>query len=126
MSNVDPGEPSYTDSDRITRHSANGTGVNGNAVAFDGNGELVLTSGTNGFAGILGTTPDGAGDGVALQVQGIVPAFVSAAVPAGNGVAPDANGELTGTGAVAKVGEIRVMRDSYTLDGGQEVAEVLL
>lgn len=127
MANVDPGEPKYEDSDRITETSANGAGKQGSAVAFGSNGDLVLTSGSNGFAGIQGSTPPKNGGSVALQLQGIVPALVSASVSKGDAVEPAANGELApvsdGSGGTksAGPGDIRVMSDS-----ANGIAEVLL
>jgi len=131
MSNVDPGEPKYEDSDRITETSANGAGEEGSAVTFGANGDLVLTSGSNGFAGIQGSTPSAGGDSVPLQLQGIVPALVSptvgTSVSKGEKLVPDANGELTnvddGTGSAVEAGpgDIQAVSDS---DSG--VAEVLL
>lgn len=126
MASVEPGEEKYEDSDRITQTSENGAGEQGNALAYGSGGGMVLTSGDNGFAGIQGSTPNGAGDSIAVQKHGITPATVAAGVAAGNRLVPGADGVLqttdedaSGTADPAGPGDIRAESDE---DGG--IAEV--
>lgn len=124
MAQVDPGEPKYEDSDRITKASANGTGDRGDPVAFGTGGDLVMADGTNTFAGVLGSTPEEGGESVALQVQGIVPVNVTGAVAEGDVVSPSGDGGFapdTDSDPNRDLGILRVF--SASVDG---VAEVLV
>jgi len=107
MPEIDPGEQKYPDADSVRYDLDSDAAVSGDAVTISSaNGGLVLTDGSNGFAGVLGTptAAEGAelgaesGDVVLVQVQGIVRAKVSAAVggsvSAGEQLVPGANGAL--------------------------------
>ena len=115
MTDIKPGARKYEDGDSIPGDLGSDAPAAGDAVAqSSADGNLVQTTGDNGFAGVLGaSTPDSAvtGDRVTLEAQGIVRAKVTAAVgsvAAGQQLAPGATGALTnvddGTGSAEQAG----------------------
>ena len=112
MAEVSPGSAQYRHSDRVPAVSQNGTGERGDAVAFGSDGGVVHTTGENGFAGVLGMSPENEGDQVPMQVQGIVRANVAAGVSPGEALVPGSSGQLDGTGTPAGPGDVQAWSEA--------------
>ena len=121
MAKVSAGSRRYEESDSVPYELGSDAAVAGDAMTISAaSGALVLTDGSNGFAGVLGSsTVEGgdeygaaSGDRVNLEIQGIVSAKVSATVGSsvspGEKLVPGANGVLEnvddGTGSPVQAG----------------------
>jgi hypothetical protein len=130
MVEVSPGEQKYADGDSVPHTLGSDTAVAGDAMVISASsGDLILTDGSNGFGGVLGTeTAAGSqdssvasGDDAVLQLQGVVRVNVASGVSAGNKLVPssttsgqletiDSNGD--GTADPAEPGDIMALTDA--------------